>query len=349
MSDVSRRELLQLAGAGIGVLADGSLMAAVSQTSDGHSGSGKPVGPQVFKLDLARTAGEISPLLFGHNLEHTRRAVWQGLSAQMLANRKFAGTSITDRRATTADQGFIGLLRSQGEPGLDGVAAHWYGIGDSWTNFYVDDEIAFAGRTAQRLDVIEKGRWGGVGQEGLDLLAETRYEVRLTLRTHFGMKARLRLCDSTGRETYFQQDTFWSANEWHVWAADFTAKRGDPRAKLEVTFEGLGSAWLGAASLLPADHFRGLRQDVIGALKEMSVPVLRWPGGNCTRNWKWKEGLLPLDRRPLWLASVSKERRLRSSAPAEHYDGSGRTARAGGQDACRCSGCVRHARFCRRR
>ncbi|MDR1746714.1 MAG: hypothetical protein LBR49_05525, partial [Tannerella sp.] len=33
----------------------------------------------------------ISPLLFGHNIEHTRSAVYYGLSAQVLRNRKFAG------------------------------------------------------------------------------------------------------------------------------------------------------------------------------------------------------------------------------------------------------------------
>jgi alpha-L-arabinofuranosidase len=256
------------------------------------------IAPQVFRLDPSHTAGEISPLLFGHNLEHTRRAVWQGLSAQMLANRKFAGASTTDRRASTSPKGFVGRMRIQGAPDPDGIAAHWYGIGNTWTNFYVDDEIAYAGRTAQRLDVLQEGRWGGVGQEGLDLLAGSRYEMRLVLRTHFGMKASLRLCDSTGRETYFQETSTWSGNEWHTWTTGWTATQSDPTARLEVTFEGPGTAWLGAASLMPADNFRGLRKDVIAALQEMSVPVLRWPGGNFTRDWKWKDDLQPVDRRP---------------------------------------------------
>src|SRR5262249_24456218 len=108
MSNVSRRELMQMPGAGIGVLAHQGLVAAAASAPDGHSGRGEAGAPQVFKLDLSRTAGQITPLLFGHNLEHTRRAVWQGLSAQMLANRKFTGASTTDRRAATAAEGFIG-------------------------------------------------------------------------------------------------------------------------------------------------------------------------------------------------------------------------------------------------
>lgn len=41
-----------------------------------------------------------------------------------------------------------------------------------------------------------------------------------------------------------------------------------------------------------------MRRDVIDRLKEISVPLLRWPGGNFTRDYRWKEGLLPVDRRP---------------------------------------------------
>lgn len=38
-----------------------------------------------IELDAAQTGATISPLLFGHNLEITRRGIWQGLSAEMVA------------------------------------------------------------------------------------------------------------------------------------------------------------------------------------------------------------------------------------------------------------------------
>src|SRR5215213_9040022 len=41
-----------------------------------------------------------------------------------------------------------------------------------------------------------------------------------------------------------------------------------------LIYEGL---WVGEASPIP--NTRGLRNDVIAALKELHVPVLRWPGG----------------------------------------------------------------------
>ena len=38
-----------------------------------------------------KTQGIIHPNIFSHNLEHTRSCIYQGLSAQILRNRKFAG------------------------------------------------------------------------------------------------------------------------------------------------------------------------------------------------------------------------------------------------------------------
>lgn len=43
-----------------------------------------------IEIDAKQIGAVISPLLFGHNLEHTRRGIWQGISAEMIANRKFA-------------------------------------------------------------------------------------------------------------------------------------------------------------------------------------------------------------------------------------------------------------------
>ena len=86
--------------------------------------------------------------------------------------------------------------------------------------------------------------------------------------------------------------------DWQEWNFRFSAPQTDAESRLEVLFSGPGTYWIGAASLLPADHFHGMRRDVIERLKEISVPLLRWPGGNFTRNYRWKEGLLPTDKRP---------------------------------------------------
>ena len=43
---------------------------------------------------------------------------------------------------------------------------------------------------------------------------------------------------------------------------------------------------------------RGLRRDVLDALREMQLSVMRWPGGNFVSNYFWPDGVGPRDERP---------------------------------------------------
>ncbi|KAL9087890.1 MAG: hypothetical protein Q9165_006452 [Trypethelium subeluteriae] len=42
----------------------------------------------------------------------------------------------------------------------------------------------------------------------------------------------------------------------------------------------------------------GFRTDVISALRELSVPVIRYPGGNFTATYRWQDGIGPRSSRP---------------------------------------------------
>jgi alpha-L-arabinofuranosidase len=54
--------------------------------------------------------------------------------------------------------------------------------------------------------------------------------------------------------------------------------------------------WVGEKSSIP--NTKGIRNDVIKALKEMQVPVLRWPGGCFADEYHWKNGIGPRETRP---------------------------------------------------
>jgi alpha-N-arabinofuranosidase len=58
-------------------------------------------------------------------------------------------------------------------------------------------------------------------------------------------------------------------------------------------YEGM---WVGAESPIPNTH--GLRNDVIHALREMKIPVLRWPGGCFADTYHWMDGVGPYEKRP---------------------------------------------------
>ncbi|WP_078551412.1 alpha-N-arabinofuranosidase [Bacillus alkalicellulosilyticus] len=53
--------------------------------------------------------------------------------------------------------------------------------------------------------------------------------------------------------------------------------------------------WVGEDSSIP--NTNGIRNDVVAALKEINVPVLRWPGGCFADEYHWKDGIGPREQR----------------------------------------------------
>ncbi len=236
-------------------------------------------------IDVQKRAGVISPLLFGHNLEHTRRCLWGGLCAQLVRNRKFAAGA-----------------------GPDGVARHWHRIGppgglymiertagkrgtggQAYTAHHDADNPASCAR--QRIDNHAAGVRRGIGQRGLHLHAGRPYDCRLALLADRVMK--IDVVAGRRRAALTVRPGDWSEHRF-----SFTARASDPDAALEITSHSAGRLLVGAASLMPADNFHGMRRDVIARLKEIGVPILRWPGGNFAGCYRWADGLLPVDRRP---------------------------------------------------
>jgi alpha-L-arabinofuranosidase len=68
-------------------------------------------------------------------------------------------------------------------------------------------------------------------------------------------------------------------------------------------YEGI---WVGPNSPIP--NTRGIRKDVVEALKAIKVPVVRWPGGCFADEYHWRDGIGPVAKRPVrknnWWDSV---------------------------------------------
>jgi len=244
-------------------------------------------------IDVQAVGETVSPLLFGHNLEHTRSSMWQGLSAQLIQNRKFAGT-----------------------PQKNGVAQGWQGIGGEDTFFLLDaydclrqqpvgytrhyDPSDFRRHheiNAQRVESMRGVAQAGIAQGGVALQAGVPYELRLVVKTNRPMPLSVLVGNSAGGyhfQTTVDESTpeHWNEYQWY-----FTPSAEDENAQLELTFSSRGAMTVGAVSLMRADNFLGLRQDVIACLEEISVPILRWPGGNFAGDYRWQDGLLPVDQR----------------------------------------------------
>ncbi|WP_020654500.1 alpha-N-arabinofuranosidase [Massilia niastensis] len=59
-------------------------------------------------------------------------------------------------------------------------------------------------------------------------------------------------------------------------------------------YEGI---WVGPQSKIP--NTKGWRNDVVGALKELKVPLVRWPGGCFADEYHWRDGIGARNKRPV--------------------------------------------------
>ena len=56
-----------------------------------------------------------------------------------------------------------------------------------------------------------------------------------------------------------------------------------------------GGVWVGKGSPIP--NLRGIRSDVVAALRAIKVPVVRWPGGCFADEYHWRDGIGPAAKR----------------------------------------------------
>ena len=56
-----------------------------------------------------------------------------------------------------------------------------------------------------------------------------------------------------------------------------------------------GGVWVGRESGIP--NVRGIRSDVVAALRALKVPNVRWPGGCFADEYHWRDGVGPQAKR----------------------------------------------------
>ena len=236
------------------------------------------------RLDLDMTGSTlVSPDLFGCNLEHTRANIFTGLSAQMLRNRKFAGKPSTCR----------------------GCAAEWFPLEENgiftFTQAYTRHSEGYHMRRNHECNSLNMflprpELTDGIGQHGLHVVAGWRYDFALVARTTGPVTVTVSLTDHSGTTVYDSRELILEGEDWQRRTLTLQPHTTDRDATLRVRFSGKRLC-LGAVSLLPADHFHGMRREVVELLKQMGVTILRWPGGNFAGEYSWMDGLLPVDMR----------------------------------------------------
>lgn len=74
--------------------------------------------------------------------------------------------------------------------------------------------------------------------------------------------------------------------------------------------------WVGTDSPIP--NKGGFRTDILDALREVGVPILRWPGGCFADTYHWKDGIGAPEKRPRTLAESCGLRVLEDNALGTH-------------------------------
>ncbi len=236
------------------------------------------------KLDATKTGAPINPYIYGQFIEHLGRCIYGGIWAEMLEDRKFYFP-------VTAE---YSPYKAQLDTAFPVVGASpWQIVGDARAVTMVK-EGAFVGEQSPRVNA-----GAGLRQRDLGVIAGKNYvgyvwarplngaaEIEVTLTWGEGTS------DRATQRLKFAGGEF--AKQAFSFAAGATTEKG---AILELRVLG-GDVLLGPPSLMPGDNVHGMRRDTLALLKELNGTIYRWPGGNFTSGYDWRDGIGDRDRRP---------------------------------------------------
>ena len=202
--------------------------------------------------------------LFGVNAEITRKGFFAGLCAQMLNNRKlFAGGEVVDGWDCE------GFERVTDRPHESLCRSNFVILRD--------------GRMTQTADLItlEEGR---------------EYEARVWVKALTETAAVTFGVEGLEQTVTVLRDSGAVGAGYLELAFTFTGKAVE-NGTFAVSVQ--GEAAIFEVSLMPTDHFYGMRRDVIEALRALAPTSIRFPGGCAADHFDWQESLkAPAFRKP---------------------------------------------------
>lgn len=149
------------------------------------------------------------------------------------------------------------------------------------------------------------------GFRGMGVKDGIEYEFSVMYRQQIpGVSLRLELIDSTGQ--VIGNGELHPAKKdkaWHTESVAFRSSKTEPKAKLNIWFEGEGEIDLDMISLFPEDTWKGrkkgLRADMVQALADIKPGFLRFPGGcivegfDLSQRFQWKKTVGPIEERQM--------------------------------------------------
>jgi alpha-L-arabinofuranosidase len=254
------------------------------------SGASYAQAPKVFAVRAGEIKADVQPTMWGVFFEDINLGADGGLYAEMVKNRSFEfsmpmmGWAVMPRQLP---EGTIVVQNRKSESPANPR--------------YIHVKVADAA----------KGNLGlsNEGFRGMGVKSGLRYDFSALCRTVSpGIRLIAELVTPGGRVIGSGSLTLpASGNTWQKQSVSFTATATEPKAKLNIWFEGKGEADIDMISLFPSDTWKnrpgGLRADMVQLLADMKPGFVRFPGGcivegrDLSQRYQWKKTLGPVEER----------------------------------------------------
>jgi len=255
------------------------VLAAMIAGGLAHSGGAQPVA---MTVDAGKPGPPISPYIYGFFTELLSNCYEGGMWAEMLGDRKFFYPVNSSQELTP--------------PNSRKFVARWRPIGpDEFVK--MDPQHAWVGEHSP-LVKLEAATPHGIQQAGLALRKGRKYSGRVILAADQGAQVKVSLVwgpNPGDRQTIPIPPL---GREYARFPLSFVAGADSGDGRLEIAGTGKGSFHIGAVSLMPADNLYGFRADIVAGFREIGPAMFRWPGGNMTSGYDWRDGIGDPDKRP---------------------------------------------------
>jgi len=240
-------------------------------------------------VGMTVAAQPVPKWIFGQNLEHTRAAVQEGISAQLVRNRKFAG-----------------------KPRHTGVSQEWERYGNGVFVFLDSSFTHHARRNgmwvlneqhSQQMTSLDPKGEAGITQDKIALRAGVVHTFRVVARILRGGEANMVLRVKQDGKVIAEQKFHESAKkefDWKSLVLKFTPEKTG-YGSIEIGVLADRTCVVGAVSVMADDNFHGMRPDVVAQLQEIGTSIIRWPGGCFATDYRWRDGYIedPDERAPV--------------------------------------------------
>ena len=262
-----------------------------------------------MKVDCSKSSShEISDLIFGSYAEMHGGDLVPGICEQYIVNTSFERWySYGDKGETKNELIFTGddAVAEDGD-----VSYPWEKRRLSGTSFFsVTDEESRNTAFSQRIEVNSGGSAALLQRLALPYYRISEYKVEFYAKVVGNPALKVSFHDVLGRESVLLSEEYSpviSGDGWQKYECRLNVSAGTKlfnnrytQYNLWLEVSGTGVVYIDHVTLFPSDCIDGIyNPETLDYFKKYKVTAIRWPGGNYTSGYNWKNGIGPWIDRP---------------------------------------------------